>query len=578
MKINQLLVFMLPLFSLAYVGCGSSDSGSGNASSSQPVLPYCSNVQSYSSPLTITGSAQYAYRTDGNGAVATPRPIRYAEVRVLDASGNEIQCGETDATGNFSISLPNDGSTATIQVNSRSLNSQGNAYVLDNPTNNSFFSLTTSLTLNGSVTSVGTLTAQATGTLEGGAFNILDQIHNANEYLRNETGSCTATYSTCQEITTTPPLVTIYWSPGVNPGTYFGVSTGLSFYLPGESELYLLGGSNGDVDNSDTDHFDNSIILHEYAHFLEDIYSQTDSPGGAHNGNSIIDPRLAWGEGWANFFQAAITGSPVYRDTYGTTAGTNTGVFFNESLETPGNDIPSTTGEGNFREFSISRLLWDSIDTNNEGAGVDQVSGSFEELWAAFSSTTGGFASTTGSNVFRSMGLYHILRAALPGASDWSSMLTGEEQLAARTHYANTLTLGGACAAINIQAADISPAQPENGTFSNSNQFASNDFYQYTHVGGVLSVALNYTNTVPSDPTDLDLFIWSGSYTFGNESDALAFSNSTITAGQASGAESISASLPAGTYMINVHAFTGTRLGSAANYTLSIGGQNACPD
>src|SRR5690606_13846811 len=108
----------------------------------------------------------------------------------------------------------------------------------------------------------------------------------------------------------------------------------------------------------DTDHFDDSIILHEYGHFLEDVYSKTNSPGGVHTGETILDPRLAWGEGWANYFQAAVTGNPVYRDTFGTSLGFS-GVYFNENLESGTSDTPNNPGEGNFREFAITRALWD---------------------------------------------------------------------------------------------------------------------------------------------------------------------------------------------------------------------------
>ena len=40
---------------------------------------------------------------------------------------------------------------------------------------------------------------------------------------------------------------------GFNPNYYFGATGGLSFYLPGYSRLFILGGINGDVNSSDTD-------------------------------------------------------------------------------------------------------------------------------------------------------------------------------------------------------------------------------------------------------------------------------------------------------------------------------------
>ena len=98
--------------------------------------------------------------------------------------------------------------------------------------------------------------------LEGGAFNILDKILDASAFLRAQTANCSATFTNCIPFTTAP-IVTVFWAPGVDPGTYFNLPS-LSFYIPGENDLYILGGVNGDVDNSDTDHFDDTIIIHEF--------------------------------------------------------------------------------------------------------------------------------------------------------------------------------------------------------------------------------------------------------------------------------------------------------------------------
>ena len=555
---------------LLLTSCGSSGGGSSSSSSQAP-LPYCETVTSYSDSITLTGTAKYEYRTNGNGAVATAKPIRHAEIRVLNSSGTILQCGETSANGTFSLSLPNNGEAATVYITSRSFNNHLKAYVLNNPTNNSFHSISTSVTLNSSK-SIGTLKAPATGTLPGGAFNILDKLLDANDFLRDETDGCTTTFAQCTPFTVAP-LVTAYWTAGVNPGVYVGGGV-VSFYIPTDRELYILGGIDGNVDSSDTDHFDDSIILHEYGHFLEDVYSRTNSPGGAHNGNTILDPRLAWGEGWANYFQAAVTGNPVYRDTFGTPLGLS-GVYFNENLESGTDDSASTLGEGNFREFAITRALWDITDTNNEGAGVDETSSSFSEFWTVFTSNTIGFAKS--SLNFRNIGLFYEIQGSLSGGSDWSSVQTGELQKDDLSDYSNTLDVGSSCGVV-IQAANISGSQPENGTVSNSNQFASNDFYQYTHSGGNLNISLAYTTT-GGNPADLDLYLYANDYTFGQSDTVLASSTNSINSGESSDTESISlSSLAAGTYMININVYTKNRLGASANYTLTINSQPACPN
>lgn len=563
-------------------GC-SSDSSGGTSNTTTPAVPYCGSVSSYSSAVTITGSAEYEFRTNGNGAVATPNPIRRAEVRVTSSSGSIVQCGETDASGNFSLQLPNNDSTVTITVASRADNNYMKAYIMNNPTNNDFYGVATTVTLDGSK-SVGTLTAPATGTIIGGAFNILDKILDANDFLRTETNNCSATFTNCVEVSVAP-MVDVYWEPGLNPGDYFGLPA-LSFYIPDNNQLYILGGVNGNVDDSDTDHFDDSIILHEYGHAIESLFSIADSPGGTHNGDNILDPRLAWGEGWANYFQAAVTGNPVYRDTFGTTLGTS-GVFVNENLESGTSDTPTEAAEGNFREFSISRVLWDLTDADEMNA-TDDLQTTFSELWTIFAATTNGFADP--SQNFRSAGLFYELQSTLVGRSNWNTILTAEEQLAARTNYANTLSNGTSCPTA-ILAEDVPNAnvlnnpgrQPEDGTSNNSNQFKSNDFYQIAHTGGSLTINLSYTTT-STNAADLDIYLYANDYTYGSAASGnlIGLSENTVSNTATSGSESISvSSLSAGTYMLNVrYDTTGGVVAAdkAGNYSLTVNGQSKCPD
>lgn len=561
---------------LFVVACSSSsDSGSSTSASFDPG---CVTVTSYTGGITLTGTANYEFRTNGNGAVnGTKLPIRQAQVSVYNSSGAIIQCGTTDNSGNFSVVVPQTSANYTVSVDSRIYNDLTKAGVFNNPTEIEVHSITTTVS-GASSASVGTLTAAATGDVKGGAFNILDKILDANLFLETNTANCSASFSGCTPFTGAS-AVFIYWDKGVNPGSYFGAGA-LSFYLPGQNELYILGGLNGDTDSSDCDHFDNSIILHEYGHFIEDNFAETDSPGGTHNGNTILDARLAWGEGWANFFQAAMlfpldnSITPVYRDTSGNISGSSS-VFFNEDLETPDNDIPGSMGEGNFREFSVARLLWDSIDTVNEGASVDTVNSPFAELWTVFTSSTTGLKNS--SRVFRSMGLFHTLQQALPSSTDWSSVRTGENHLGSENDYARSVA-SNTCAAVTIQAANISAGAPENGTASRSNQFASNDFYKYYHPGGAFSFQLSYTTTPQA--ADLDVYIFKNGYRFtDNTTASLAASATTnVSSSVTSASESISTNLAAGWYMINIRVDTGLRMGTAANYTMTLNGSQLCPN
>lgn len=561
----RLFIPCLFLISIALTAC-SGDSGG----SSGGIPPYSCTTRVYDSGVNISGNADYQFRTLGNGAVSgTTRPIRYAEIKIFNSGGAVIQCTYTDASGAFNLVLPESSASHRLRISSIIYNETTKAFVYNNPTQNIAHYMEAAFTPD-STKSLGTLRAAADGDVKAGAFNILDKVHDANEYLVSETANCSGTFSPCTPFTGAPE-VKIYWDKGVNPGEYFNAGP-VSFYIPGDRELYILGGESGDVDYSDCDHFDNSVILHEYGHFIEDVFSETDSPGGAHSGDSIIDARLAWGEGWANFFQAAVTDVPLYRDTSGNTSGSATH-FFNEHLENPDNDIPSTMGEGNFREFSIARLLWDAIDSTNEGAGVDQVTSPFSELWTVFASPTVGFKSS--NYRFRNMGLFHTIQQTLVGATDWSSIRTGEKHTGSQADYARAVTTGGACAATVIQAQNISPGQPENGSVSNSNHFASNDFYQIYHPGGSFNWQLGYS-TDPGASADIDLYLYRETYTFG--SNAVASSTANINNGTTNASEGISTSLAAGYYILNVRVDTGVRLGGSSSYTMTLGGQSLCPN
>ncbi len=573
----RLNVLLLVVVSFLFAACSSSESGS---SSSTSLDAGCTTVRSFTgSTITITGSANYEFRINGNGVInstiATPNlPIRQAQVVIYNSSGSEIQCGSTNDSGNFSVIVPQIADNYTVSVDSRIYNSMMKAGVLNNPTEQDVHSITTTLAGTASA-SVGTLTATASGEIKGGAFNILDKIYGANLYLLTNTAGCSGSFTGCSPFTDAP-AVSIYWDAGVNPGSYFGAGA-LSFYLPGARELYILGGVGGNTNSSDCDHFDNSIILHEYGHFIEDVFADTDSPGGTHTGNAIIDARLAWGEGWANFFQAATLNNPIYRDTSGNISGSSS-VYFDEDLETPENDIPTQMGEGNFREFSITRLLWDSIDVVNEGAGVDTVSGTFAELWTIFTSTTTGLKNS--SYVFRNMGLFHTLQQAL-GVTNWSSLRTGENQRGNQNDYSRAVaSSSSACtpASVTIQAANNPGGSTENGTAARSNQFDSNDFYRYYHPGGAFSFRIDYATTPTA--ADLDVYIFRNSYQFTSSSSSSVAASATtnVTMGTTSASETISTSLSAGWYMINIRVDTASGLPSPADYSMTLNGSNLCPN
>ena len=586
-RLNQRLQFKILalLISSLLIACSeekeTTSSDSCNDAPKKTEESYCSSVKSFTDPVTITGTAVYerrAFTAFGlGGKDSTNYPIRYAEVVVKNSSGTIIQCGETDASGNFSLNVGRSSSSHTIEVRSRGKNSVVYASVLNDHSNMKAYKVSSNVTPN-SAKAVGTLTAKYNSTLEGGAFNIFDKIVSTNLYLQTQTNNCSSTHSNCSSFVANKKIQ-VLWKKGFDPGEYF-CGSGVSFYVPDTSRMYILGGSNGDTDNTDTDHFDNTIIVHEYGHFLEDLYAKSSSPGGEHDANSIVDPRLAWSEAWATFLAVSVLGDPYYRDTSGNSDGSTRYVFPLVNLETNGTGVNSRdpkysegytvqSGEGNFREFRIVRALNDAIDSNSDtmsDSNSDNKNISFAEFWTIFNGSNG---IKNSSYRFSNMGLFGQLHDSLSSGTDITNILSAESILPNLTDYATALQTG-TCNGVTITPAD-SNNKSENGTFTNSNLFASNDFYQYYHSGGTLNVSLTYSTT----SGDLDLFVYADGYTYGSDSH-LVLSSYDENDG---GSEAASTTLPAGYYMINIMAYTANSM-AASTYNLSVnsnGGTSKCP-
>lgn len=562
------------------VGCSSSSSDSGGSSQSSfkstPESDYCSTTTSYSPATTISGTAVYQYRIANSTGLHGPgsdTAIRYAEIIVLNGNGERIQCGETSSTGTFSVQVPQ-GGNYTLKVQSRALNSHVKVSVLNTPEDQIPYAIsaTVSTSSGQSTASIGTLTAPYNGNIEGGAFFIYDQILKTNDFLRANTACASCSTFTVAD------KISIYWSPGVNPGErqYGTNASGLSFFSPSDNTsvsilrgLYILGGRHGDTSTQDTDHFDQCVIVHEYGHFLEDIYGHSDSPGGLHNGNFVIDPRLSWSEGWAYFLQAAVKNTANCYDTYGNDSGT-TGINASGALATQMNnldgkfaDVPVYAGEGIYRELSVTRSLWDVIDSNASsdgfGAGV-----SFSYIWKVFSDSNNGFHS---SNVhYRNIGTFMQFLSSLIASNynstvqtNFSSLLTNEGQAANKSHYAAPLASGvsGSCAISMAPIQDVVFQLTTTTSETRSHLFKSNDFFQFYYDGqSNNSVSLRYAQTSFQN-LDLDLFVYKEVHDLNEDSGLVLSSKLSFPEQGVNGVETVNFSgLPAGYYLVRVKAFT----------------------
>jgi hypothetical protein len=161
------------------------------------------------------------------------------------------------------------------------------------------------------------------------------------------------------------PALVVYWSKN-NIAAAGSIADGQieTSHFDGTS-LYILG-----VANSDTDEYDDHVIIHEWGHYFESAFSRTDSIGGGHTFGDKLDIRVAFGEGWGNAFSAIVTDNSIYYDTMG--AGQSFGWYMNIESQPQKN-------AGWYSEASIQRILYDLYDSNSDGQ--DNLSLGFKPIY-----------------------------------------------------------------------------------------------------------------------------------------------------------------------------------------------------
>jgi hypothetical protein len=278
------------------------------------------------------GRATYGKRvitSAGQTGDIVSMPIRYAGVEAVSCqSGAVLASGATDADGSFFVSFLNPGRVGVyVRVLSSSLRYP--VSVQRSAAEPFLYGLASAVFDDaGDGETVPVSGVETVAALGSGVFNILDQSVRGAETVESLAGS--------------PPTVSLvwYWYPGNPDGTG---------YAPATRAITVLG------TEDDSDEFDDAVLLHEYSHYVLDVYSRDDSPGGPHMlGDSSLDLRLAWSEGWADFFSSVVRGDPQHVDT----GGGAVRLAFN--IETP----PSFGGGTRYdtNELAIAAVLWDAYD------------------------------------------------------------------------------------------------------------------------------------------------------------------------------------------------------------------------
>jgi hypothetical protein len=127
----------------------------------------------------------------------------------------------------------------------------------------------------------------------------------------------------------------------------------------GRPAIFLRGGDPQDPANTDHDEFDETVIAHEWASFLQLMQSRDNNFGGAHAGEDLL-PTTAYSEGVVTAIGCALLGTSVYRDTIGfPVPGGATSVQFEFDCES---GLLPGTGQGYGGEFPVTRVVWDLLD------------------------------------------------------------------------------------------------------------------------------------------------------------------------------------------------------------------------
>ena len=116
---------------------------------------------------------------------------------------------------------------------------------------------------------------------------------------------------------------------------------------------------------SDPDEFDDSVIMHEFMHYVYDQLVGVRTPGGSHSGNRRVAPGLAFSEGLATAFGQAVLGYEEYSDKFNNnTRATRT--LLDENTSPAFRKTHDGTITGNVSEYLVAMVVWDMVDGANE--------------------------------------------------------------------------------------------------------------------------------------------------------------------------------------------------------------------
>lgn len=439
-----------PVVSSAYSHESSSAAVSSSSATSFSSTSSFSSVSSFSggvssssaSLITLSGKISYdfvphfAQRNGLDYARTQAFPGRGLVVELLNANNQVLSTTRSDEQGNYSFTIARN-ELVRVRVKAQILNTpednhlnnthrpQWDFKVTDNTNNHRIYSMVGSLLAATENTAIRDLHAASGWTGEAytqprvaAPFAIIDAIFSGVERL-------IAVDNNLQF----PPLE-LRWSARNNTasGDFTLGEIATSFYRQDLSAIYILGS-----EDEDTDEYDRHVILHEWGHYLEAMFSRSDNIGGDHGGDDYLDMRVAMSEGLANAFSAMLLDDPIYRDSSGLEQGNG----FQITINRINNSV-----RGWYSENSIQSVLY-----NFYVSSANKTARSLAEIFAVITADD-----YINSDVFVSIYLFaEKLRALFPElALDFNQLLSGQNITITDRFGTNENNSGGRAAHLPI--------------------------------------------------------------------------------------------------------------------------------
>ncbi|RUM73359.1 MAG: hypothetical protein DSZ11_06080 [Sulfurovum sp.] len=330
------IIYIVP-FLLLIIGC-----------SQQPKLP--KDKVAISGVLTFDRvPATFGYGLANLDYTRTLKsPAKGVMVKAINKSGKVIATTQSDDEGRYSLFVDKN-ENIKIRVYAR-LYKKGfwDVSVVDNTNQKAMYVMEGAFHNSGEKHNIRSLHASSGWDGNGyskdriaAPFAILDSVYGAMDKVRGADSDAVF------------PQLTVNWSiNNIAAGGDLDSGQIITSHYDGERGLWILGDA-----NSDTDEYDDHIIVHEWGHYFEDVFSRSDSIGGPHSPGEVLDIRLAFGEGWGNALSGIVTDNPYYFDTSGSRQANG----WYMDLEAGAQKNPGWYSEG-----SIQRILYDLYDTTNE--------------------------------------------------------------------------------------------------------------------------------------------------------------------------------------------------------------------